>query len=764
MKQIYALLSFSLGVFGPNYLHSLPSVGFAFAVFGALLIVYFYTRHLWLLALSLGFVWGTYQANSFSNQMLPQEFDSEIFIASAVVNSVENREQGVQRLELDVYQLALKDKSDLDVYPKKALVNWYGEEQLVVGDNIVAEAKLRRPRGLQNPGLFDYQKWLISEGYTATGYLRQIYEVQPDFAAFDGLSTWRDRKISTISNSLELEFGSMHLALTLGDGSEIDSELWELFRQTGTVHLMVISGLHVGLVAGMGYLIGFGLGRGLSAAFNLNAVRIAIVSSLSFAFVYCAISGFGLPATRAFVMLAAFLVPRFFYLRVSRWISLAVALALVSVIEPRAVLQSGFWLSFGAVFLLFIGFSGSGRQSFFLGLIRAQILFLVGFSGILLWQGLPVPITSFAANIVAVPLVSFVLVPLEILALLASEVNEALGTKLWLLCDWFVAQELRYLKILKGLNLPVFVGPEHWSVAHSLAVVSGLLIWAAPGWALRFVLAIGLLPLFFSTQSTNYFLKIHVFDVGQGTAILIQQPGYNLLYDTGPKFSDRFDSGANIIAPVLEKMKVSSIDRLIVSHPDADHRGGVEGLLRQVAVQQIHVGKPFELTEEFGETPQQQPCMQGGRWRKDHVSYRYLWPDNGSAYSDNDSSCALLIEAGEIRILLPGDISSSAEQYLLKAFPDEVSVNVLFVPHHGSKSSSSEPFVKLFSPDIAIVSAGYRNQFNHPHPEVVAKYHSVDSRVINTAESGAIQILWSTPNSAPKVTLAANSKLFWWQK
>ena len=761
MKQKLILGAFAVAAFLPNFFPALPPLLFWAPFAMALALVSVYLGKYWILSLIAGLSFGLFSASSYQEKLLAAEYDSGIFTLFAHVAEIENRSNGSQRMELNVERIWLPDGVLLDPHPKKILLSWYGERKLEAGSRIEAEVKLRRPRGLQNPGLFDYQRWLVAQGFGATGYIRDLLKAEASSTEYSWFTRWRSERQAAITQHSDFRFPGVHQALSLGDGSMIQQNTWALFRNTGTVHLMVISGLHVGLMTGLGYVFGFGIGRCLSAMFGWNAVRVGIVSALSLAFIYAAISGFGLPAKRAIVMLICLLVPRYLYLKVSPWLSFFLALAIVAVLEPRAVLQSGFWLSFGAVALLFLAFFGNSRQRFLTTLMRSQVLFFVCFSGVLLWQGLPSPTVSIFANLMAVPLVSLVIAPLEVLALSTSMFSSALAIEVWMLCDSLVAWMIGLLQWLTDLDFPPLARPANWTWLHGLAVLGTFLIFAVPNIRLRLALVVSWLVLLFPMLENDYLLKLRVFDVGQGTSILIQQPGYNLLYDTGPKFSESFDSGADIISPTLVQQDISEIDHLIVSHPDADHRAGLEGVLDQHSVRRFDVGKFIDLRKS---PYPQNLCVAGDSWVIGEVVYRYLWPDSDRPSTNNDSSCVLAIESGDLRILIPGDISSSAERKLLQQLDFLENTDVLIVPHHGSNTSSSLGFLKALSPEWAVVSAGYQNQFNHPHPDVLGRYHSIGSTVLNTANSGAIEFHWKSPETVPKVTRATESKIFWWQK
>ena len=799
VKYNLCLLFFAIGALLPNYFPYLPSwetlaVCLLF-VLSLLVGLSVYSRvfpndsrvfpsgsrvfpggYTWAwLAVFAGLAVGCVQAKTTERFLLAQEYDQKLFNIVGNIRHVETRGDGSQRMVLQVNTLKVESGAWLTSPPRKILLSYYGKSQLDRGASLTVIAKLRRPRGLQNTGLFDYQKWLVSEGIDATGYIREIVLVDPVSSSSRWLSldTTRLKAKSLLTDTRSLQYPGVHAALTFGEDTLIVASTWDLFRATGTMHLLVISGLHVGLLAAIGYWFGFAIGRCLSVVNQCNAVRSGIVAALLFALVYCALCSFTVPALRAFIMISAALFPRYFYLNTSRWFGFFLALALVAVLEPQAPLRIGFWLSFGAVLLLFMSFSSS-KGNFIVGLVKTQVLFLVSFCGVLLWQGGTLSPAHFLANMVAVPVLSLLLVPLEMMALSVMWVSEVAAVHLWKWCDQIVVWTIDYFQFVEALDLPRLYRPAHWSWFLYLSSLSAFLLWFVPGWRLKCALCMACLPLWFPREESALAFHLQVFDVGQGLALLLQQPNYTLIYDTGRQFSPSFDSGADIIGATLHQHRVSVVDTVVISHPDSDHRGGLEGLASEVDINTLFSGRHFMT----GLGVPQTPCRKGQRWVEGEVEYRFLWPDqpddrsgaaaSSSAYlnrlSDNDISCVLLVTGPGFRILIPGDISAYVERRLVRDYPEISGVDVLIVPHHGSKTSSSEVFLEKVQPKIAVVSAGYRNQFRHPHPQVVERYTRVGAEILNTGDVGAISMGWKPGKEGFIVKTATELKLFWWQK
>jgi len=368
-----------------------------------------------------------------------------------------------------------------------------------------------------------------------------------------------------------------------------------------------------------------------------------------------------------------------------------------------------------------------------------------------------------------VPVLSFVLVPLEVLALLAMLVSDSLALYIWQWCDQFIHWVVEYFEFIVAVGFPVLYRPVDWSWFLYISMICAFVLWFIPGRYVKAALLVGCMPLLFPKESGKFQLRLQVFDVGQGLSVFVSQPNYGLVYDTGRRFSKSFDPGADIIGTTLHQARIPSLEHVIISHPDSDHRGGLEGLASEVDIRELFVGRSFLTPLEMPQTN----CQRGQRWTVGAVEYHFLWPDRPTGVldtsslvklSDNDVSCVLMIVAAGIRILIPGDISAYVERQLIRDYPEIKDVDVLLVPHHGSKTSSSEDFVEQVNPAIAIISAGYKNQFGHPHSDVLERYKKRGIRVLNTADVGAIKMQWSNSGNEVLIKNAAELKLFWWQK
>lgn len=885
MKQIVALLAFAGGIYSPLLFTSLPSVlellSFclvALIVFEAAILVKvkglvclsfcngFCTLlyRTFILCFFAGLIYGTVSAISFQSSVLPNALNNtELILQGRVIGIPQKTSSAwndeIWKFDFEPYSLELVDQegstsqkyhtelqsedsisvmaSLLESYlPQKIRLSYYGSiynESSLPNRSVLApilmerqlslQVKLKRPHGLNNPGLFSYQRWLLGEGYSATGYVKSILSTGTSVVSIGSVSKqsiiellicWIDQVRANLSEDINrsgVAYSGIQSALLVGDSGGVSNELTSLFIDTGTIHLMVISGLHIGFMAAIGFFLGrWGIAILLYKG-GVNALRWSSLMAIAFAFLYAAFAGFSTPTVRALVMVVALMLPRVFLIKTSRWWGLSLALCIVGLIEPRAPLQNGFWLSFGAVTLIFLSMRNTndfnsktptdlyaretltkkGILSTFLSflnpLIKIQLVFLIGFAPVILWFQGQLNLVSFIANLVAVPLTSLVIIPLEFIGLLGHHISPNVGFFIWNISGFFIGLEIYFLEFLRD-EFSLWIvrsSVSEWSAF--ISVLGGFGVIGFRAYRLKFLALILMLPLFAPNHLTssrifseNNLLEVRVFDVGQGTAVLVRQPGYSLLYDTGPKFSDSFDSGADILAPSLRQLGIVQLDDLVLSHPDSDHIGGFLGLSESVSSERIWLGrKPdqaFILKSEKIRSASE--CLRGISWRQDEIEYEFLHPslsefEIGSSSNmqgenkkepDNDRSCVLSIRFGGQRVLLAGDISSSVELELLRGIDADISTEVLLAPHHGSKSSSSQMFINHLSPERVAFSAGYLNRFGHPHPDVVKRYDLAGTETYTTYRDGMLEFSWADLGREPVVKIEAEKHLFWWQK
>lgn len=687
------------------------------------------------------------------NAQIPTSFEGQTLDVRFVVESlpvvkVRGDNRFVTQFYARVTQLGAGEQN-ASLLGKRLRLSWYATGQAIdlsPGQHWHAKVRLRRPRGTVNPGGFDYQAWLLSHNISATGY---VYS-QAGVVLLEERAEWRGRWAvqqarqtlahALFDNSASPQIGLLR-ALLIGDKSAITQSQWDVLRATGTVHLMAISGLHIGLVATIGFAIGAGFARVLAIYRPAGTTWLAPVLACAFAFSYAALAGFEIPTQRACIMVFCFSLVAWRGRQVSFWLIYSLALVGVLAIDPFAPVSGGFWLSFAAVAVLGFGLLGRApRDGVLFSLVRVQALLLVGMSVPLTLIGLPVPLLGVLANLVAVPLVSFIVVPALMLAGLAS-ITGLYGDDTMLN---LAAQAMQVLwSILSWLHTtasPVNELPitpfQGGGVRIAIGVAALICILAPRGSHLRSPGVALLLLFLFHRPPPSPLLRITHLDVQQGLAVVIEAGDYTLVYDTGARYSPEFDMGDRVVAPYLAYVGRQQVDRVVISHRDNDHAGGFAGLSSAVPVTSVLAGEPDQLPRS---EHMPLPCEQGQHWQANHVEFEVVWPPvNLVDAKPNNHSCVLLVRYGSTVILIAGDIEQSVEADLLTAGVLPSKVTLLSVPHHGSKTSSSALFVSQMDPEFAVISAGYNNRYGHPHRDIRRRYTQQGARIFRTDLDGGI--------------------------
>ncbi|PUE47123.1 DNA internalization-related competence protein ComEC/Rec2 [Limnohabitans sp. 2KL-1] len=686
--------------------------------------------------------------------------------------------------------------------PRQVYLGWYAQdgmhdsgwstsplpEPVKAGERWRFRVRLKAPHGNLNPRGFDYELWLWEQGIRATGYVRTGGK---DPAPVRLASTWahpiegwrqtvRDRLLTQLSPSAAGEsakFAGIVAALVTGDQAAIDRSDWDVFRATGVAHLMSISGLHVTMFAWLAsVLVAWGWRKsalwGFAGALRWPAAHVGALAGLGLAGFYALFSGWGVPAQRTLWMLA---VVTLLKISARQWhgaLIWSLAGAVVLTLDPWALLQPGFWLSFVAVGVLMAtdrqaatqraqqgwrdghgavlrrtdlvpGSSGHrwGAQQFPIwggamgaaawALLREQATITVALAPLTLLFFGQVSWVGLVANLLAIPWVTLVVTPLAMLGVLWPG---AWGLAVWALqplaslLGWMAAWPMASVSTAMapwGLGLLALVGavglvvrlPLSWKLL-CLPLLWPVLFWVHPR------PAVGTFELLAA-------------DVGQGNAVLVRTAGHSLLYDAGPRYSAESDAGHRVLVPLLAQMG-ERLDVLMLSHRDSDHTGGAAAVLamRPQAVLWSSLEDAHVL---HALRPGWTRCQAGQSWVWDGVLFEVLHPPVSGATSrprkPNETSCVLRISQGAVSALLAGDIEAAQELALVRA--GLAPVDVLLVPHHGSKTSSTPEFLQALQPRLALVQAGYRNRFGHPAQPVVDRYRAQGIGLTESTRCGA---------------------------
>lgn len=636
-------------------------------------------------------------------------------------------------------RLVLESMGDKRI-PARIRVSWFEPPVVpMLGEVWELELRLRRPRGSANPGVFDYETWLFREKVRAAGYVVQGTRNRLLWSGTASpIDAFRQRFAARALAATETDSAAgVLVAIAVGARHLVSREQWEKFASSGTSHLMAISGLHVGLAAMFAFALGFAL-TGL-APWRANGVVCGLVAGVLLAAIYAAVSGLGIPARRAVVMLGAgaLVVARRRQLDTAAVIALAAILVYVS--DPIASLAPGFHLSFGAVVLL-VWLARRSRCSASRRGLRAGVQELVVMQVFLLFGLLPLTALIFQrftpvatpVNLLAVPLFSFITAPLTLAGLALGEVSEVAALTLLRLAG-FSIDALEKL-VAAAVRLPL----AHFHLARTsgaaLVLVFLPLVWALlprgwPGRRLALVSAASLV-LWKPPSPPAACFDSWILDVGQGLAVAIETRHGMTLYDTGMAWRSGSSAASQTIVPFLRSRGVRRIDRIIVSHSDLDHSGGLGELRRAFEVGHVIVGEHLGTDGEW-------QCAAGQNWWSGAIRFEVLHP--AAAEEGNDASCVLRVSSGQHALLLTGDIEARTERALVQRGV-HLGADVVVVPHHGSLTSSSVPFVDSTFAEVAVVSAGYANRWGFPNARVVGRWQARGVEVLDTGTSGAVYL------------------------
>ena len=713
------MFALAAGLITLRFLPFLPSAGWLLLMLAAAVLLL--ASRAWPVGLFiLGLAWACVQGQRALDDRLADSFDGRTFWVEGRVIGLPQQGENSVRFELQ------GAKSRHGPLPATIRLSWYGGPSVNSGERWRLLVKLKKPKGLLNPQGFDFEAWLLAQRIGATGTVKQgQLQAKASHAWRDCL---RQRLLRVDANGR----AAWLAALVMGDGSGLSRDDWTLLQATGTVHLLVISGQHIGLLAGLIY--GF---IALLARYGLWprffpwlpwACALAFVGATG----YGLLAGFEVPVQRACVMLGLVLAWRLWFRHLGVWLPFMLALNAVLIVEPLASLRAGFWLSFSAVAVLLFTFSGRlGAWGWRTMWLRPQGLIALGLFPMLWILDLPISLTGPLANLVAVPWISLAVLPTALLGTLLLPVPW-LGEKLLWVSGGLIDLLVQGLSLLAGVVTPWL--PESVPFYIWLLSAAGAVILLLPagfvlrplGWPL--VLLAVFVP---REQIPHGQVEVLQLDVGQGLAIALRTRNHTLLYDAGPKFGS-LDQGERVVVPVLRSLGVGKLDLMLLSHADSDHAGGALAVQRGVDVARVIGGDVSGLAEQL----RAQPCVSGETWEWDGVSFS-LWQWSG-AKDSNQKSCVLQVQANDERLLLTGDIDANAERDLLRS-PLAVPTQWLQAPHHGSRTSSSMVFLKALAPARVLISRGHGNSYGHPHPQVIARYNALGVQVLDSAEQGAIR-------------------------
>jgi competence protein ComEC len=722
-----------------------------------LFIIALWLRRAPLIWLTAGILWaGAWAAYVQSSALLP-DLEGETLIVTGRLTDFPARTATGWRFDLSAQ--SLRSAGRAWPAPHRIRLSWYepdaGDEPPQLGERWQLAVRLRRPWGMRNPGTFDYERWLFGHRIGATGYVVPSRHNRRLAAASCGsIPYWRARLFARLEQQLgDAAHPGILTALLLGKQDAISEEEWRLLRDTGTAHLISVSGLHISLSAAIGFLFA----RGLCSLFpplllRLPAQSAGWLGAAATASLYSALAGFSLPTVRAFIMLLVALVQRARGQYIVGADTLCAALFIVLLLDPLCVLDASFWLSFAAVAFIFWMLGGrAGPVSLPARLCRIHLALALGLAPLAAQFFQQNPLLGPLANLFAVPWVSFLILPCEVAGVLLGLCGFELGAWFIGVADAATSYMMSYLMRIAALDFATIETAPAGLSGVICAAVGVLLLLLPRGLPGRWLGCVWLAPLVIGSPQRPVFgeAHLHVLDVGQGLAAVVETERHVLVFDTGPHVGT-FDAGAEVLVPFLKQRRIARVARLILSHSDNDHAGGAEALMAALSVESVLHG---------GEGGKGNPCRAGMHWRWDGVEFEILHPGATRFERDNDGSCVLRITAGGARALLPGDVEAAGEATLL-AHAERLDADVLVAPHHGSRTSSSQALVNAVAPRYVVFASGYRNRFGFPAPEVVARYEAAGAETFTTFEAGALTFVLNEDLSPPR-RYRANHRKYW---
>ncbi|WP_093138062.1 DNA internalization-related competence protein ComEC/Rec2 [Pseudoxanthomonas sp. GM95] len=693
-----------------------------------------------LAALLVGLAWTGLQAGHVLSAQLPPRFEKQDLVLEGRIVGLPQAE--ARRTRFDFLADACPGEQARGC-GRRLQLSWYDDfgatapgprTQLHAGARWKLVVRLRAPRGLANPGGFDSERYALARRVAATGYVRQVERARA-LSPPTGVDAWRERMSARIASQAPPASQRFVRALALGDTGSLDDADWNTLRAAGLTHLIAISGFHVGLVAGLGALLVAGLWRLFPQLGRWWPRSMAAgVAAMGFATGYAVLSGFSLPTTRTVLMIAVVALARCGRRPASGVQSLALATLAVLLVDPLSPLVAGFWLSFAGVgwLLWCLPRSDAPLLRQFLSAQGVASLGLLPLTVVLFGQA---SLAGPLANLVAIPWWSLVIVPLSLLGTGLEALHAGWGTPAWWLAGhafepswalfaWMARSRFSLWWLAEGAwyTLPLALLGAFWL----------LLPRGVPGKPLALLLW---LPLMWpdTGRPAPGEVALTVLDVGQGLSVLVRTHDHALLFDTGPAVADGFDAGERVVVPALHALGIDALDRVMVSHGDADHAGGLGAVLLGMPVREV-------LAPSGSPVPLQTACRRGQAWEWDGVSFEVLHPARGFPYLGNEASCVLRVQARQGAALLTGDIGQVIERKLLREQPTRLRAEVVLAPHHGSDESSDPGFVQATGARLALVSAGYGNRFGHPRAQIVRRWQQAGSEVLNTADSGALTV------------------------
>ncbi|MGF6467185.1 DNA internalization-related competence protein ComEC/Rec2 [Paraburkholderia youngii] len=761
----------------------------------------------WCAAICVGFGYAALRAHTRLAVSLPHDWEGRDIEVVGAIKGLPTRDDKGARFLFDIES----NDARLAAFPHVIQLAWIARgapaPRLEPGERWRLTVRLKRPHGNANFGVRDAEASLLARNVRATGYVSVPEHARRLAGRARGLAVLVDRWRAALRARIDTVLADaphrgIVVALAVGAQDQVSPADWQLMRGTGTSHLVAISGLHIGLVAGLTGWLAAAVWRrsgwlGRNWPVRLPAQLVGVTAGALFAALHAALAGFNVPAQRALWMAALVALAFVGGRQLARSTVLAWALGLVLLVDPWAVVSAGFWLSFCAVGAILFAMAGRPRvrgpqaslrhedeergaaHGRWLALrpdlirhLRAfaerlrsaahvQFAVTVALAPLTAYWFAQIPLVGPLANAFAIPWVSALVTP----AVLAGVALPApLDAFAWRAAHTLLDGLVAGLELVSGPRWTLWWLPQPHAWALAAAALGVLWCLAPRGWPLRWAAPLTWLPLLMPSANgalaePSGAFRLTALDVGQGTSVLVQTAHHALLFDAGPG-PESTHAGERVVVPFLQAQGVTMLDTLMISHDDSDHSGGAPAVLDAIEVRQLVAGlKPdnplWPKAKQHG--AQTLPCVAGQRWQWDGVEFAVLWPDAGALTGKANEHCCVLrvstlpaTNAGQTALvsanaprfaaLLTADIEAPTERALLARDREMLRAQVLIVPHHGSKTSSTEPFLDSIDPSIALFQVGYENRFHHPNAGVLARYVARHIELARSDRDGAVRV------------------------
>jgi len=730
---------------------SLPAA--ALALLGGVALALSPATRIWA-ALAAGLLWFVLHALWFQHQAWPVERAGETLEITGRVVGLPEQRDGRARITF-----GSDSEARGNGVPAKLLLSWYRPlEWFRPGERWRLTVTLEPISGRVNPGLFDYQRYLVARGIGALGSIESARRLEAP-GLIGAPDRFRQRFADWLqAETVNLDVAALHRALTVADRTAMSPELSERLRRTGTAHLLSISGLHVGMVAGIAGLLAGLLSTPL---LRLRAWpdrrRAMLVAGLVAAFCYALLAGFSLPTVRALVMLLAGFGAMLWRRAIGPGRALLTALTAVLLLDPMAPLAIGFWLSFGAVAVLIWVFSGRARGKGWLrGLVQAQVVIAIGLLPLnigIFGQWAP---SALVANLVAIPLVGFWVLPSLLLALGLFALGLPAGTMVaiseqGLLLFLELLDALRVVEPwLAGLSVPALAAPGLAAIV--LAAIGALWLLAPRGWPMRPLGGVLLLPLLWPATDSPAAgeFELLVPDLGDGQAVIVRTRSEVLLYGTGPGDGDARSLVPGTLAPLVRQGGTHRVDRIVVPYAHRDYAGGLADARRQ--------WPEASIISPSGTGPAR--CAAGQAWSVDGVAFRFLHPSSALPDLGGDSSCVLEVRSRAGSVLLTGGFGAPVARRLVRQ--DRLRpVDVLVLPRKGHRASLTDDLLAQLTPKIGIATVSAFNARGLPHTQTRSRLAGIGGALATTGECGALRLRFAHDRPLHMEAQRVSAPRFW---